>query len=128
MEQNQKKTRKVIASVQHALNILNLFGTSHPEIWNSEIANVLNMYPGTVAGLIYTLKFNNYLDQNPSNRKYRLGLKLAERAAVLLDQIDLRKTAAPFLEELRSWRGESANLAIRDHQEVAYIERLFGSH
>lgn len=128
MEQNQKKTRKVIASVQHALNILNLFGTSHPEMGNSEIANVLNMDPGTVAGLIYTLKFNNYLDQNPSNRKYRLGLKLAERAAVLLDQIDLRKTAAPFLEELRSWSGESANLAIRDHQEVAYIERLFGSH
>jgi IclR family KDG regulon transcriptional repressor len=128
MEQIQKKNRKVIASVQHALNILNLFDASHPEMGNSEIANSLGMDPGTVAGLIYTLKLNNYLDQNPSNRKYRLGLKLAERAAVLLDQIDLRKTAAPFLEELRSWSGESANLAIRDHQEVAYIERLFGSH
>jgi IclR family KDG regulon transcriptional repressor len=128
MEQNQKKNRKIIASVQHALNILNLFDASHPELGNSEIANMLGMDPSTVAGLIYTLKHNNYLDQNPSNRKYRLGLKLAERAAVLLNQIDLRKIAAPFLEELRSWSGESTNLAIRDHQEVAYIERLFGSH
>jgi IclR family KDG regulon transcriptional repressor len=123
-----KKTRKVIASVQHALDILNLFDSLHPEMGNSEIANTLDMDPGTVAGLIYTLKQNNYLDQNPANRKYRLGLKLAERAAVLLNQIDLRKTAAPYLEELRSWSGESTNLAIRDHQEVAYIERLFGSH
>jgi IclR family KDG regulon transcriptional repressor len=128
MEQVQKKNRKIIASVQHALDILNLFDTSHPEMGNSEIANLLGMDPGTVAGLIHTLKLNNYLDQNPTNRKYRLGLKLAERTAVLMDQIDLRKIAAPFLEELRSWSGESTNLAICDHQEVAYIERLFGSH
>ncbi len=128
MEPTQKKERKVIASVQHALNILNLFDGSHPEMGNSEIASMLNMDPGTAAGLIYTLKHNNYLDQNLSNRKYRLGLKLAERAAVLLNQIDLRKIAAPYLEELRQWSGESTNLAICDHQEVAYIERLFGSH
>jgi IclR family KDG regulon transcriptional repressor len=128
MEQNQKKKRKLIGSVQHALNILNLFDASNPEMGNSEIANRLEMDPGTVAGLIYTLKQNNYLDQNPTNRKYRLGLKLAERTAVLLNQIDLRKIAAPFLEKLRSWSGESTNLAIRDHYEVAYIERLFGNH
>jgi DNA-binding IclR family transcriptional regulator len=47
---------------------------------------------------------------------------------VLLDQIDLRKIATPFLEELRQWSGESINLAIRDDKEVVYIERLFGHH
>ncbi len=120
--------RKVIASVQHALDILNLFEGSHAEIGNTEIAKMLKMDPGTVAGLVYTLRVNNYLDQNPDNRKYRLGLKLAERAAVLLDQIDLRKIATPYLEELRQWSGESINLAIRDHKEVVYIERLFGHH
>jgi DNA-binding IclR family transcriptional regulator len=128
MEKMQKNNRKVIFSVQHALNILNLFDETRPEMGNSEIAKLLNMDTGTVAGLIYTLKVNNYLDQNPSNRKYRLGLKLAERAAILLDNIDLRKVAGPYLEELRKWSGESTNLAIRDQQEVAYIERLFGNH
>jgi IclR family KDG regulon transcriptional repressor len=47
---------------------------------------------------------------------------------VLLDQIDLRKISTPYLEELRQWSGESINLAIRDHNEVVYIERLFGHH
>jgi IclR family KDG regulon transcriptional repressor len=125
---NKPTGRKVIASVQHALNILNIFDNVHAEIGNSEIARILGMDPGTVAGLIYTLRINNYLDQNPENRKYRLGLKLAERASVLLGQIDLRKIAAPILEDLLEWSGESINLAIRDHQEVVYIERLFGSH
>jgi DNA-binding IclR family transcriptional regulator len=57
-----------------------------------------------------------------------LGLKLAERASVLLEQLDLRKIAAPTIESLRNWCDESINLAIRDRQEVVYIERLFGSH
>jgi IclR family KDG regulon transcriptional repressor len=125
---NKQNSRKVIASVQHALDILNLFEGTRAEIGNSEIARMLDMNPGTVAGLVYTLRINNYLDQNPENRKYHLGLKLAERAAVLLGQIDLRKIATPILESLLEWSGESVNLAIRDHQEVVYIERLFGSH
>jgi IclR family transcriptional regulator, KDG regulon repressor len=128
MEKQTGNNRKVIASVQHALDILNLFDESHAEIGNNDIAKMLKMDPGTVAGLVYTLKLNHFLDQNPDNRKYRLGMQLAERASVLLNQIDLRKIAAPYLEELHQWSGESINLAIQDHQEVVYIERLMGHH
>ncbi len=128
MTKQSGNTRKVIASVQHALNILNVFGAGRSELGNNDIAKLLDMDPGTVAGLVYTLKLNGYLDQNPDTRKYRLGLKLAERASELLNQIDLRKIASPTLEDLREWSGESVNLAVRDHAEVVYIERLFGHH
>jgi IclR family KDG regulon transcriptional repressor len=128
MQNKNGKSRKVIASVQRALDIINLFEGAKSEIGNAEIAQMLDLDPGTVSGLIHTLKLNNYLEQNPANRKYRLGLKLAERAAVLLDQLDIRKISEPYLENLRKWSGESTNLAIRDHQEVVYIERLFGSN
>ncbi len=121
-------SRKMIASVQKALDILNLFEGPRSELGNAEIAKLVDLPAGTVSGLIYTLKAYHYLDQNPTNRKYRLGLKLAERAAVLLNQLDLRKVAAPYLEKLREWCGESINLAIIDGQEVVYIERLFGKH
>ncbi len=129
METTSRPTaRKTIASVQRALDILNLFNAGHVELGNAEIARLVDLPVGTASGLIYTLKINNYLDQNPANRKYRLGLKLAERATVLFDQLDLRKVAAPFLESLRDWCGESVNLAIRDGNEVVYIERMFGDH
>ncbi len=120
--------RKVIASVQNALNILDLFDGSASELGNLEIAKLLDMNPATVAGLVYTLKSAKYLDQNPANRKYRLGVKLLDRASVLLNQLDLRKLSAPYMEELRDWCGESVNLALLDHDRVVYIERLFGHH
>jgi len=122
------KDRRTIASVQRALDILNLFNNGQAELGNSEIARLVGLPVGTASGLIYTLKINNYLDQNPANRKYRLGLKLAERASVLLDQLDIRKISAQYLEDLRVWCDESINLAIRDGSEVVYIERLFGNH
>ena len=124
----QKTPRKSIGSVQRAFDILNLFDKVHNELGNAEIARMVDLPIGTVSGLVYTLKINHYLDQDPITHKYRLGLKLAERAAVLLDQLDLRKVAAPLLEELRDWCGESVNLAIRDGVEVVYIERMFGDH
>jgi IclR family transcriptional regulator, KDG regulon repressor len=128
MDTASPKSRKIIASVQRALDILNLFEGSRAELGNGEIARLLDLDPGTASGLIATLKVNGYLDQNPINRKYRLGLKLVERASALVDQLDLRKLAAIHLEELRSWCDESINLAIRDGQEVVYIERFFGGH
>ena len=119
---------RIIASVQRALDILNLFHSNQSELGNAEIARLVDLPVSTVSGLVYTLKRNGYLDQNPANRKYHLGLKLAERAAALLDQMDIRKISAPFLESLHTWCDESVNLAIRDGNEVVYIERLFGDH
>jgi DNA-binding IclR family transcriptional regulator len=129
MEQSDRTShRKSIASVQRALDILNLFDSRHAELGNAEIARQLDLPVGTAAGLIYTLKLNGYLAQNPSNRKYRLGFKLAERTRVLFDQLDLRRAALPYLEQLREWCGESVNLGILDGDAVVYIERLFGQH
>lgn len=124
----EKKARRKIASVQKALDILNLFDTDVKELGNKEIANKLNLPTGTVSGLLYTLKTNHYLDQNQDNQKYRLGLRFLDRASVILDQFDIRNIAYPQLKKLSNWCGESINLAIRDESEIVYIERLQSAH
>ncbi|PJF38445.1 MAG: IclR family transcriptional regulator, partial [Phototrophicales bacterium] len=73
---------------------------------------------------VYTLVANHYLDQNPDSKKYSLGLKFIERAAIVFNQLEIRHVAMPYLEHLRNWSNESINLAIRDHNEVVYIERM----
>ena len=119
--------RKVIGSVQRAIDILDLFDEHHPELGTTEIAQALDLPKSTAAGLILTLDHNDYLEQNPATRKYRLGYKLAERAGLLLSQFDLRQIAAPALESLRNRCNESINLAVRDGAYVVYIERLDGT-
>jgi DNA-binding IclR family transcriptional regulator len=121
------KARNMIGSVQRAIDILNLFDRHTPEMGVTEIARALELPKSTVAGLVSTLEYNGFLDQNPSNRKYRLGAKLAERASIFLAQFDLREIAAPVLEALRDTCNESINLAIRDDGYVVYIERMHGT-
>jgi DNA-binding IclR family transcriptional regulator len=118
---------KLIGSVQRAINILNLFSENEFELGTSDIARRLELPKSTAAGLIATLEHNNYLDQNPDNRKYRLGFKLAERAQTLLTSYNLRQIAYPFIVDLQKNTGESVNLGVRDDTEIVYIERLHGS-
>jgi IclR family KDG regulon transcriptional repressor len=114
----------MIKSLQRAINILDLFDEKTVELGITEIAEALGLHKSTAAGLVYTLEHNGYLDQDPETRRYRLGFKLVERASTLLDQIDVRKTALPHLQELIAWCDESVNLAVRDGGQIVYIERL----
>ncbi len=118
------KDPRIITSVQRALDILSLFDTQSRELGITEIAKALNLHKSTASGLVYTLQQNGYIAQNEDNRRYRLGLQLVERAGVLLDQIEIRKTAMPELECLRDLSNESVNLAILEENQVIYIERL----
>lgn len=120
-------TSKKIGSLQRAIDILNLFGRSSPELGTTEIAKALGLHKSTTASLIYTLEANGFLAQNPDTRKYRLGLKLVERASAMLDQVEVRRVAHPCLEELRNQWNETVNLAILDGADIVYVERFLGS-
>ena len=121
-------TRRTIGSVQRAVDILNLFDDQAGQLGITEIAAALDLHKSTAAGLVYTLEHNGYLEQDPATRKYRLGLKLVERASTALDQIDVRELALPHLRELRDWCDESVNLALWDGGHIVYIEQLPSTH
>jgi IclR family KDG regulon transcriptional repressor len=114
----------MIKSLQRAIDILDLFDKQVVELGITEIGEALRLHKSTAAGLVYTLEYNGYLNQDPETRKYHLGFKLVERASTLLDQIDVRQVALPYLQALIAWCDESVNLAIRDGEQIVYIERL----
>ena len=82
IHKNMGKQQKIIGSVQRAIDILDLFDRRTQELGITDIARALDIPKSTIAGLISTLEQNDYLDQNTTTRKYRLGFKLAERAGV----------------------------------------------
>jgi DNA-binding IclR family transcriptional regulator len=114
----------MIGSVQRALDILELFDAQTSELGTTEIAAATGLHKSTVAGLIYTLEAKGYLNQNPATRKYRLGLKLVERASIMLGHVEIRQVALPHIQALRDEFDETVNLAILDGADVVYVERL----
>lgn len=127
MPSQRSRGGREIASVRRALSILELFDVHTAELGITEMAERLDLHKSTVAGLVYTLESSGYLEQNPTTRKYRLGVKLVERAFVALGHLEVTRVALPHLERLRNWRDETVNLAVLDRDEVVYIERLLSS-
>lgn len=115
---------KQIGSVQRAIDILNLFNNQVEELGTTDIAHMLNLHKSTVASLVYTLEANGYLTQNLKSRKYRLGFKLAELVSAMLNHLQIRQVAYPFLQELNNEFNETINLGMLDGSSVVYIERL----
>lgn len=120
----EKSSGTTIAAVDKALAILNLFSEQQIELGITEMAQLTGLHKSTLAGLVYTLERNGYLYQNVESRKYRLGLRLAERAAVALNQYQVVAAAQKHMETLLNKRNESVNFGVREGAEVVYLAHL----
>ncbi|NTZ18600.1 IclR family transcriptional regulator [Paenibacillus sp. JMULE4] len=116
----------IIQSVERALRILDLFDEYHKELKITEISSRMDLHKSTVHSLLKTLQEYHYIEQNPDNGKYRLGMKLLERSSRLVQSLDIRQAANPFLQKLSKTTGQTAHLVILDGKEGVYIDKVEG--
>lgn len=115
------------SSIAKAFQVLDCFTPENPELGVSEIARHLSVNKSTVYRLLATLQNINILEQNESNQKYRLGLKLYS----IGHKVELYQTfvlkARPILEEIAFKYKETVHLGIFDRDEVFYLDKVQGS-
>jgi DNA-binding IclR family transcriptional regulator len=58
--------------------------------------------------------------------RYRIGLRMWELGALAPRGLGLREAALPFMEDLYEVTHENVQLAVRDEDEVVWVERLAG--
>lgn len=113
-----------IQSVDRALSILESFTQERPEAGVSDIARTLHLNKSTAFGLLSTLERRGYVEQNPDNGRYRLGLKTIEIGTTKLAGFTLTRVAHPVLSDLVKRLGETGHLAIYDRGEVVYVDKV----
>jgi DNA-binding IclR family transcriptional regulator len=116
-----------VKSVMKAIDLLLCF--SYQSEWTiNELSRELCMNRSTVNRLLISLGAKGFLVRDPESGKYRLGLKIIEVAANLLNQMDIRKTAAPVLKELSAKCYETVDLAIWYEDQTLFIDHLESPH
>jgi len=112
-----------LSSIKKALKILQIFSQDYPDLGVNEISRILGVHKSSISRIIGTLASEGFLEKNPSNGKYRLGLKLVDLGNRVLSRYDLRDHATPFMEELAKKTGEIIHLSILDRNEIVYLDK-----
>jgi IclR family KDG regulon transcriptional repressor len=123
-EAPEKGRRTTVVSVERALSILNCLAESEEMLGVTEMSRLLGLHKSTVSRLASTLAQNGYVRQDPETGKYQLGMRLIGLGTRVLEQIDLRGVARPYLEQLMEITEETVHLGILDGNQVVYVDKI----
>lgn len=117
----------MVKSVGRALDIITIISLKKGGLGVTEIANQIDINKSSVYRILSTLVQYGYVEQDQETGRYKLGYKFLEISSKLLESIDLRDEAHPFLKELENETNEVIHLVVYDQGEVVYIEKLEGN-
>lgn len=90
----------------------------------TEIAEEINVDKSTVSRLIMTLKEYDMVRLDPTNKKYRLGLRILYLGDGIRRTIDVASIARPYLHKLCESIGESVHLAAVSNSMLYIIDQI----
>lgn len=99
------------------------------EVGVDQLSKASGLSPSTVHRFLTSLKELGFVQQNPVTSRYRLGYKVAELGARVLERVDLRAMALPLMVKLRNLSGETVGLSVRtDALCRTYVQEVEGVH
>ena len=115
-----------VQSVERALELLEALAEPREAKGVSELARATGLPVATIHRLLATMVSRGYVRQDTGSHKYTLGshlIRLGEAAAR-----DFAQFARPYLAELMEASGETANLAMLEDGQVAYVAQVPSRH
>jgi DNA-binding IclR family transcriptional regulator len=126
----EQQSNIVVAGSQldRALDILELLAGSPGPQGLTEIAERVHGPKATVHRLLATLQARGYATQDPRTGRYDAGIRCFELGSLWASRLDLRAVAAPHAARLNELSGETVHLAVYDHGDVVYVDKIESRH
>lgn len=117
-----------LSSVTNAMRLLKVFTAESPEWGISELARHLGVAKSTAHRLVTTLVAEGFLEQNPHNDRYRLGLLLFSMGTMVRRRMDVAEQSAMDLRALADRTHETVHLAVLHDDEILYLRNIESPH
>src|SRR6476659_10852692 len=115
-------TRYTVDAAAKALELLSVFSFREPRLSLAELAKSTGIPRATAFRLLSTLEQSGFLAKD--HGAYQLGIKCFVLGNIVAGGLDLRETSHPHLVALRDTTRETTQIAILDHWQVVYLERM----
>ncbi len=91
---------------------------------NAEFSRKLKIPKSSASYILRTLEHKGYLRRNNDDGTYRLGMKVLSLSRGALSGLDVREVALPVMRRLVDQIHITTHLAILDHGEAVYVEKV----
>ncbi|GAK60609.1 transcriptional regulator, IclR family [Candidatus Vecturithrix granuli] len=118
------KPTNLIQTIERVADILDALAQYPGGMSLGELSENVQLPKGTTHRFLSSLIYFGFVRQETTTKHYSLGFKLVELGNRLLNQLDLREEARPFLVDLAQRIKETVHLVILDQQEIVYIDKL----
>jgi DNA-binding IclR family transcriptional regulator len=115
-------SRYKVDAAAKALELLSVFSFREPRLSLADLATRTGIPRATAFRLLSTLEQSGFLAKD--HGAYQLGIKCFVLGNIVAGGLDLRETAHPHLVALRDSTRETTQIAILDHWQVVYLERM----
>ncbi len=113
----------IIKSINKALDVLEILAQEKRSMGVTELSRILKVNKSTLHGTLCTLLNRGYLEQDPENGKYKLGIAILGIANAALQSMDLRNKAKPIIKRLSEEHNETVHMVVMRQGKVVYIEK-----
>jgi IclR family KDG regulon transcriptional repressor len=103
---------KIIKSLDHALQVLELFSAENQEWGVTEISAALNLYKSTVFDILKTFENRGFMKKEEKTQKYQLEIKFMQIIGAILNKMSLKEVALPFMDRLSQKYDETVHLSV----------------
>ena len=93
----EQRPNNLVQTIERVATLFDVLAQSAQGISLKELSSKVDLPKGTTHRLLSSLAYFGYVSQASESKNYHLGFKLVELGNRLLDQLDLRAQARPFL-------------------------------
>ncbi len=120
------RTSYTLHTLAKGLRVLETLEPAAGGLTLTELADRLREPQTVVFRLLRTLAERGYVQQDPSSRRYALGLRLWEMGARIAGRTGLVEAARPTLKWLTSVTGQTSALVVLRDTDVLYVDIVEG--
>lgn len=113
-----------INSIDRALDILLLMQQEGKEMGVTQISAALGAYKSTVHRTLATLEQKGFVQQNPDNGKYWLGIRLYSLGMLIRERLPLRNMAYSYAKALSERFDEVVHISVLDKNALSYPKHI----
>lgn len=117
-----------LSSVTSALRLVKAFSEERPSLGITALAKQLGLAKSTVHRLATTLVAEGFLEQDPKDGQYRLGLLLFTLGTGVRRSLNVSVQAKAVLDRLKEKTSENIHLSVLADLDIVYLFTLESTH